>query len=155
MLAMIHSKYEARRLWKGQRTAARRVEGLAQLLLSTGISLGLCVATAPAAAQNPAGQQSQQPSTGQPQPPAPALAQQQAAAPAPAQDSGVGFKLENADLLQVIGIIAGQLKINYIVDAAVKGTVNINTAGDLKREDLFPILEIGRASCRERVYVLV
>jgi general secretion pathway protein D len=54
---------------------------------------------------------------------------------------GVSFRLENADLLQFINLVASQLKINYIVDPAVRGTVTITTMGDLRREDLFPILQ--------------
>jgi general secretion pathway protein D len=53
----------------------------------------------------------------------------------------VGFRLENADLLQFINLVASELKMNYIVDAAVKGAVTISTSGDLKPEDLLPILE--------------
>jgi general secretion pathway protein D len=53
----------------------------------------------------------------------------------------VTFRLENADLLQFINLVATQLKMNYVVDPAVKGTVTISTAGDLRREDLFPILQ--------------
>jgi general secretion pathway protein D len=44
--------------------------------------------------------------------------------------------------LQVIGIIAEQLEMNYVVDPQVKGTVNINTLGELRREDLFPLLQM-------------
>jgi general secretion pathway protein D len=62
--------------------------------------------------------------------------------PAPAAGgAGVGFRLENADLLQFINLVAGELKLNYIVDPAVKGAVTISTAGNLKTEDLLPILE--------------
>jgi general secretion pathway protein D len=54
----------------------------------------------------------------------------------------VGFRLENADLLQFINLVASELKLNYIVDASVnKGTVTISTSGELKPEDLLPILE--------------
>ncbi len=55
--------------------------------------------------------------------------------------AGVGFRLDNADLLQFINLVAGELKLNYVVDPAVKGVVTISTAGDLKPEDLLPILE--------------
>jgi general secretion pathway protein D len=84
------------------------------------------------------------------QPPGPAAAPAQAqnapapstaAAAHPAPSAGIGFRLENADLLQFISLVASQLKLNYVVDPAVKGTVTISTAGDLKREDLLPILE--------------
>lgn len=59
----------------------------------------------------------------------------------PPASSGIGFRLENADLLQFISLIAGQLKLNYVVDPAVKGAATISTAGDLRTEDLLPILE--------------
>lgn len=65
--------------------------------------------------------------------------------PKPAQagspGAGVTFRLENADLLQFVNLVAAQLKMNYIVDPAVKGTVTITTSGELRREDLFPILQ--------------
>jgi general secretion pathway protein D len=53
----------------------------------------------------------------------------------------VGFRLDNADLLQFINLVADELKLNYVVDPAVKGAVTISTSGDLKTEDLLPILE--------------
>lgn len=53
----------------------------------------------------------------------------------------ISFRLQNADLLQFLNVVAGELKLNYVVDPAVKGTVNITTEGELHREDLFPILE--------------
>ena len=55
--------------------------------------------------------------------------------------AGVGFRLEDADLLQFINLVASELKLNYVVDPAVKGAVTISTSGDLKTEDLLPILE--------------
>ena len=63
------------------------------------------------------------------------------APPAVTGGLGVGFRLENADLLQFINLVASELKLNYIVDAAVKGAVTISTSGELKPEDLLPILE--------------
>lgn len=81
----------------------------------------------PPAGQVPA--QPQNPASGQPQQPA---------APASA---GIGFRLENADLLQFISLVAGQLRLNYVVDPAVKGVATISTAGELRTEDLLPILE--------------
>jgi general secretion pathway protein D len=79
-------------------------------------------------------------------PPARGQQQQEPAQPAPAQEpSGpapIALHLENTDLLQVIGIIAEQLEMNYVVDPQVKGTVNINTLGELRREDLFPLLQM-------------
>jgi len=43
--------------------------------------------------------------------------------------------------MQFINLVAGELKINYVIDPAVKGAVTITTAGDLRPEDLFPILQ--------------
>src|SRR6185436_9184458 len=40
-----------------------------------------------------------------------------------------------------IDIIAGALNLNYVVDPAVKGTVNLHTGSTLRRSDLLPILE--------------
>ncbi len=54
----------------------------------------------------------------------------------------IALHLENADLLQVISIIAAELQINYVVDPDVSGTVNINTLGQLRREDLFPLFQM-------------
>jgi general secretion pathway protein D len=61
--------------------------------------------------------------------------------PAITGGAGVGFRLENADLLQFINLVAGELKLNYVVDPAVKGVVTISTSGELKPADLLPILE--------------
>ena len=52
----------------------------------------------------------------------------------------ISLFLDNADIHQIIQIIGETLGINYIVDPAVAGTVNINTAGNLQRSDLLPIL---------------
>ena len=56
--------------------------------------------------------------------------------------AGISFRLENADLLQFVSLVAGQLKMNYVVDPAVKGTVTITSAGELRPEDLFPVLQV-------------
>lgn len=96
----------------------------------------------PAPATPPAGQApAQAPAPGAPQQAAPA-APQQAAPAAQSATVPIALHLENADLLQVIGIIASELHINYVVDPQVKGTVNINTLGEVRREDLFPLLQL-------------
>lgn len=59
----------------------------------------------------------------------------------PQGTSGIALNLENADLYQVLRIIGTELKINYIVDPGVKGTVNINTTGAVSRADLFTLLQ--------------
>ncbi|HVN80060.1 MAG TPA: type II secretion system secretin GspD [Terriglobia bacterium] len=55
--------------------------------------------------------------------------------------SKVRLQLDHADLQQLINIIGQELKLNYIVDPKVVGTVTINTVGELRREDLLPLLE--------------
>ena len=82
-----------------------------------------------------------------PQAPPPAAPQTAPAAPAPqapeaSQAVPIALHLENADLLQVVGIIAAELKMNYVVDPAVKGSVFINTLGEVRRDDLFPLLQM-------------
>jgi general secretion pathway protein D len=64
--------------------------------------------------------------------------------PAAAQDdqaSPIALNIDNTDIYQVIDIIAGALNLNYVVDPAVKGTVNLHTGSTLRRSDLMPILE--------------
>ncbi|MBI4460968.1 MAG: hypothetical protein HY648_13045, partial [Acidobacteria bacterium] len=62
-----------------------------------------------------------------PQPqPSPTTSQPAAAAgQQPGEEVPIALHLENADLLQVVGILAAELKINYVVDPDVKGTVII------------------------------
>jgi general secretion pathway protein D len=37
--------------------------------------------------------------------------------------------------------VAGELKLNYVIDPAVRGAVTISTAGEFKTQDLLPILQ--------------
>jgi general secretion pathway protein D len=55
--------------------------------------------------------------------------------------ASISLFLDNTDIHQIIRIIGEELGLNYIVDPAVRGTVNINTSGTLERSDLLPILE--------------
>jgi len=91
----------------------------------------------PAAPATPA---AAQPAPPPQQPPAPP-----GAAPAPALQGDdvatISLHLDNTDIYQVIKIICDNLGLNYIIDPAVRGTVNINTSGTLRRSDLLPILE--------------
>jgi general secretion pathway protein D len=86
------------------------------------------------------------PQTPAPQPqPAPAPAAAPAPAPSQAQPADelvpISLELDNTDIYQVIKIIADNLKLNYIIDPAIKGTVNVHTSGNLRRSDLLPLLE--------------
>ena len=51
------------------------------------------------------------------------------------------LNLNNASLIEVIDILARDLKINYILDPRVKGAVTINTYGEMKPTDVRPMLE--------------
>jgi general secretion pathway protein D len=59
----------------------------------------------------------------------------------PPENVAISLRLPNADLLQVVSIIAGELKMNYVVDPQVKGLVTINTMGEVRRSDLLPLLQ--------------
>ena len=54
---------------------------------------------------------------------------------------GVVFNFDNADLYEVIRVMAEIMKISYIVDPRVKGVVNIHTVGQIPFEDVFPIFQ--------------
>ena len=60
--------------------------------------------------------------------------------PTKAKGQGVVFKFDNADLYEVIRTMAEVLKISYVIDPRVRGTVNINTTGAIAQEDIYPLL---------------
>src|SRR5438132_1320886 len=68
-------------------------------------------------------------------------AQQQQPAQQPAPALG-GLSLQNASLTEVIDLLARQLKINYILDPAVKGSVILNTYGETRNLDPRNLLEL-------------
>ncbi len=49
------------------------------------------------------------------------------------------FNFDNADLYEVIRVMADILKINYIVEPNVRGRVTIHTAGKLRKDELFAV----------------
>jgi general secretion pathway protein D len=53
----------------------------------------------------------------------------------------VVFNFDNADLYEVIRIMAEIMKINYIIDPKVRGVVNIHTSGQIATEDVFSIFQ--------------
>ena len=55
--------------------------------------------------------------------------------------SGVVFNFDNADIYEVIRVMAEILKISYLVDPKVKGVVNIHTSGQIPTEDVFNIFQ--------------
>jgi len=71
---------------------------------------------------------------------APAPSGPQRRLPAPMPSGGmVSLNFNRADLVEIIHIIAQQLRLTYTIDPEVKGTVTINSAEPLRAEDLLPI----------------
>ncbi len=58
-----------------------------------------------------------------------------------AKGAKIVLNFDNADLHEVIRVIADMLKINYLVDPRVKGTVNIHTSGQITTEGLLAIFQ--------------
>ncbi len=59
----------------------------------------------------------------------------------PAPSGGFVLNLQNASLTDVVDVLARRLKINYILDPRVKGSVTLNTYGELRAVDVRPLLE--------------
>ncbi len=75
-----------------------------------------------------------------------------AAVDAPAADSAprtehrysgekISLNFDNADIYEVINALSDFLDINYMIDPAVKGRVNIHTSTEVDRSQLLPIFE--------------
>jgi general secretion pathway protein D len=98
-------------------------------------------APAPSAPAQPGQAQPAQGQPGQAQPaPAETAGAQSARSPGRLTDSG-GFMLNNVSLVELVDILAKRLKINYILDPRVKGSVSIFTYGEVKQMDLMPLLQ--------------
>jgi general secretion pathway protein D len=79
------------------------------------------------------------------QPPAQTQGQTQAQVQTQAQAAPVrigNLSLQNASLTEVIDQLARQLKINYILDPAVRGNIVLNTYGDTSNLDARNLLEL-------------
>lgn len=73
------------------------------------------------------------------QPPLPIFPPQQTAA----KKGDVSFNFDDADVFSVIQTIFGDvLKVNYIVDARVKGRVNFRSVAPVAKEDVLPLMEV-------------
>jgi general secretion pathway protein D len=68
-------------------------------------------------------------------------AQTAPAAAGPVPISGFDYMIPNASLTEFIDIMARRLKINYILDPAVKGSVTLYTYGEVKPVDLMTLLQ--------------
>jgi len=51
------------------------------------------------------------------------------------------LNFDNADIYEVIRVMAEMMKINYIIDPRVRGVVNIHTSGQISSEEVFPIFQ--------------
>jgi general secretion pathway protein D len=82
------------------------------------------------------------PSTPPPARPAPTITPPAPVRPADARSGpGVVFNFDNADIYEVIRVMAEILKINYIVDPRVKGVVTIRTTGQVTSNEILPIFQ--------------
>jgi general secretion pathway protein D len=75
------------------------------------------------------------------QPPKPTTTTPAAAPPAAAAGTIGGLNFYNASLVDVIDILARNLKINYILDPKVTGKVILNTYGEIKPVDVRQLLD--------------
>jgi len=74
---------------------------------------------------------------------------------------GFVFNFDNADLYEVIRVMAEILKINYVIDPRVRGVANIHTAGQISAEDILSIFQTilklngATAVLKDNVYQIV
>ncbi len=61
--------------------------------------------------------------------------------PEPVSGSKFVLNFDNADLYEVIRVMADMMKINYIIDPKVRGIVNIHTSGQINTEEIFPLFQ--------------
>src|SRR5260370_25418459 len=81
----------------------------------------------------------QQPPQGTPRPATVAPPPTRTALPPGAPGTAPPLFLENASLVEVVDILARALKINYIIDPRVKGSVTINAYGEFKPARVRPL----------------
>ncbi len=146
MLGNLHCAIEKKQLKAEARETLPRKEVVQPSPETTRPSVKPPEAPSPALAQPPKIERPTRPPRADVQPPSPAapvpLLPPVSAKPAePPKKPGVVFNFDNADLYEVIRVMAEILKINYVVDPRVKGVVNIHTAGQIPHEDVFPIFQ--------------
>ncbi len=59
--------------------------------------------------------------------------------PSAADSDGILLNFDNADIYEVIQVIAGALNINYIIDPQVKGVVNIHSGSKIPVNQLYDV----------------
>jgi general secretion pathway protein D len=119
------SGIQSRKAWRSSGNGSFANQFRSTLLCSLAIVLGATLLNA-----------QQPPAAGQ-------QAAQAAPAPPPASPVRIGnLSLQNASLTEVIDQLARQLRINYILDPAVKGNIVLNTYGDTSTMDAKSLLEL-------------
>ncbi|MBI5557600.1 MAG: type II secretion system secretin GspD [Deltaproteobacteria bacterium] len=63
------------------------------------------------------------------------------ATPGGAAPEGILLNFDNADIFEVIQVIAGALNINYIIDPQVKGVVNIHSGSKIPPDQLLAVFK--------------
>ena len=58
-----------------------------------------------------------------------------------AKGSKFVLNFDNADLYEVIRVMAEMMRMNYVIDPRVKGVVNIHSSGQISAEEIFPIFQ--------------
>ena len=53
----------------------------------------------------------------------------------------IALDFDDADIYEVINALSDILNINYVIDPAVRGKVNIHTSGEIDKSQLMPIME--------------
>jgi general secretion pathway protein D len=80
-----------------------------------------------------------------PPPPSPAASPARASAPVKPPESrpgpGTVFNFDNADIYEVIRVMAEVLKINYVIDPRVRGVVNIRTTSPISGDEIFSVFQ--------------
>ncbi len=105
-----------------------------------GVPPGFLLPQPPGARPKPAAQpEAAKPAEQAPQ--ATQVAQAQATPQEAAKTTGV-LNLHDASLVEVIDALCRQLQINYILDPRVKGTVTLNTYGEVREIDLRSLLDL-------------
>lgn len=114
-----------------------------KIILLVWLFIFIAVITSSLRAQQPAApsqsQQQQVQEQAAPQATPPARSPERRMVPPPARADMVSLNFNRADLLEIIHVLAQHLKLTYTIDPEVKGTVTINSAEPLKKEDLLPI----------------
>jgi general secretion pathway protein D len=59
----------------------------------------------------------------------------------PTRSSRFVLNFDNADIYEVIRVMAEMMNINYIIDPRVKGVVNIRTSGQISQKDILPVFQ--------------